>query len=153
MKYSEAIATPSRACLQEILAYDAETGVFTWKVHRGGTATKGSVAGTLSDTGYIHIKVNGTLYKAHRLAYKYVTGKEPEIINHINHVRTDNRWVNLESITQEENNQRTLIQEQQGGLYTYHDENGVRRFTEAGRKRKRERERAWYRANKGKRQA
>lgn len=84
--------------LRELLDYDPETGVFTWRVSRRG-AKKGCVAGSLSH-GYIHIRVDEKPYRAHRLAWLYMHGYFPENqIDHINRVRDDNRIINLREVS------------------------------------------------------
>jgi hypothetical protein len=89
--------------INKLIAYDKETGIFTWKVHRPGTFA-GSVAGTKHNLGYIRISVNCKLYLAHRLAYLLMTGRWPnEQIDHINGIRDDNRWINLREATQSQN--------------------------------------------------
>jgi hypothetical protein len=46
------------------------------------------VAGSLTKEGYNVIKVDGRLYKSHRLAWFYVYGEFPvKCINHINGVK------------------------------------------------------------------
>ena len=89
--------------LKRVLRYDPETGEFTWKVSKG-TAHAGSVAGHLHSDGYTHIGINGKIYKAHRLAWLYVHGKWPkDQIDHINHVRNDNRISNLREASNKDN--------------------------------------------------
>ena len=64
----------------------------------------GDVAGWRNPTGYIRMKVGGKLYLAHRLAFLYMTGKWPEDqVDHINHIRDDNRWCNLREVSHQEN--------------------------------------------------
>jgi hypothetical protein len=95
--------TLSQERLKELLHYDAETGVFTWLQRRGGSL-KGDKAGNLNVTGYIHIYVDGSPYKAHRLAWLYEAGEfPPGFIDHINGVRDDNRLCNLRPVTNQEN--------------------------------------------------
>jgi hypothetical protein len=96
--------TLTQARLKELLHYDPETGVFTWREFRRGKAVAGSVAGSLNPTGYIHIYVDNNPYKAHRLAWLYTNGAWPEkFIDHINGVRDDNRLCNLRAVTNQEN--------------------------------------------------
>lgn len=94
--------------LVELLNYDPETGHFTWKVARssyGGKAKVGAVAGSPSVNGYVDIRVDGTLLKAHRLAWFYVHREwPPNDIDHINRDRTDNRLCNLRLATRSQNN-------------------------------------------------
>ena len=98
----------TQARLRELLDYDPATGVFTWKVSRG-PARVGSVAGWKETRGHICIEVDGRSYKAHRLAWLYVSGKWPrDQIDHINCVRTDNRIVNLREATSAENAANSL---------------------------------------------
>ena len=86
----------SQKRLRELLHYNPDTGVFTWKVHRAGNAMIGDIAGYLDeDSGYIRITLDYYLHHAHRLVFVYVVGETPEQIDHINHIRNDNRWINL----------------------------------------------------------
>ena len=86
--------------LRSLLDYSPVTGVFTWRVTRGGKAHKGDVAGAVNNLGYILITVDGATYRAHRLAWLYVYGEWPEqYLDHINCVRSDNRIVNLRLAT------------------------------------------------------
>ena len=89
--------------LKELLSYCPETGIFTWKKRRGGSAKKGSAAGWLSN-GYTRIAVNGKEFAAHRLAWLYQFGTLPnDSIDHINHERSDNRISNLRECTTSDN--------------------------------------------------
>jgi hypothetical protein len=80
--------------LKEVLSYDAESGIFTWAVDRVN-APKGKIAGCHDGHGYIIISVDGCKYMAHRLVWLYVHGVFPKEVDHQNHVRDDNRLVNL----------------------------------------------------------
>jgi hypothetical protein len=91
--------------LRELLAYDPETGVFTWLVARSNHIKVGDIAGWLNgEEGYTRIKVDGHPYMAHRLAWLHVTGSWPVTqIDHVNCTRDDNRWTNLREATQSQN--------------------------------------------------
>lgn len=90
--------------LKELLSYDPETGIFTWVKTVSNRAPAGKTAGA-DGHGYRDIRLYGRLYKAHRLAWLYMTGDWPlDQIDHINGTRSDNRWVNLRAATLTENN-------------------------------------------------
>lgn len=60
--------------------------------------------------GYVHISYKNKTYKAHRVIYEChhnVKLLPTQQINHINHVRTDNRIQNLEVVTNQQNAQWT----------------------------------------------
>jgi len=85
------------------VSYDPETGVFRWSVPRCKVQV-GAVAGFERADGYIHIKINGRSYLGHILAWVYVHGSMPTgEIDHINHIRRDNRIKNLRDVPATEN--------------------------------------------------
>jgi len=93
--------------LKALLHYDEREGMFTWLVATNGRRFVGERAGNLNPNGYIQIKVDRVLYRAHRLAWLYMTGVWPpeEQIDHINGIRSDNRWCNMRNVSRAINNQ------------------------------------------------
>jgi len=97
--------------LKELLDYDPATGIFTWKVRTTNSVQVGDVAGTINSLGYRVIRLHGKLYKAHRLAWLFMTGEFPsDQIDHINHVKDDNRFSNLREVTNTENHRNATMQ-------------------------------------------
>lgn len=97
----------SQAQLKEVLEYNHDTGLFTWIKVNCNRVKVGNVAGNKSVNGYIRIKIKKE-YLAHRLAYLYMTGHFPEnSIDHINHIKDDNRWANLRAATTAQNRANT----------------------------------------------
>lgn len=90
--------------LRELLDYDPETGVFTWRVSRSNVHA-GTTAGSAHRVmGYRLIRVDGHKYMAHRLAWLYTTGRWPlGEIDHINRDGLDNRIVNLRDASRSQN--------------------------------------------------
>lgn len=82
--------------LQEVLGYDLDTGVFKWRITLGSRAVSGGLAGTLAHQGHAVIRVDGSLYQAHHLAWLYVHGVFSSTpIRHKNGDRSNNRFNNL----------------------------------------------------------
>lgn len=97
---------PSSDRVRELLFYDAETGVFSWKVGRRGKARPGSAAGTVYCGRYISIRIDGYAHQAHRLAWFYVNNVWPDSdIDHIDGDKKNNRIANLRSVTRTVNQQ------------------------------------------------
>ena len=87
--------------LKEALAYDADTGYFTWRIKHAHART---IAGAKDYYGYCVIRIDGVLYKAHRLAWLYTYGEWPvKSLDHKNQVKNDNRISNLREVTASEN--------------------------------------------------
>lgn len=85
--------------LKELLNYDPESGVFSWKLTPTNSVKVGASAGSLSH-GYIRIMVDGKHYHAHRLAFLWMEGYFPENdVDHINRIKDDNRWCNLREVS------------------------------------------------------
>jgi hypothetical protein len=64
----------------------------------------GKPAGTYDSHGYLQTKINGKLYRNHRLIFLMFYGYMPKILDHINGVREDNRIENLRPATISQNN-------------------------------------------------
>ncbi len=105
--------------LVELLDYDANTGIFTRKSFRG-RCPAGSAAGYQRTDGYVVIKYDDSVYKAHRLAYVYAHGAIPDgcEIDHINGVCSDNRIANLRAVVHAQNmqNQRRPRRDSKTGV-------------------------------------
>lgn len=93
--------------LKELLHYDPETGAFAWRVdrrcgqYRSRVLVKaGDEAGYRGKSGagksdYIFIRVDGRLYGAHSLAWLYVKGEWPPMLDHRDLDGTNNRFGNI----------------------------------------------------------
>lgn len=95
--------------IMSALNYNPDTGVFTWAESRG-SQSKGSVAGTINQDGYLSIQVFGKGYLAHRLAWLFVHKELPaQEMDHINRVRTHNAISNLRLVTRSQNTSNSSV--------------------------------------------
>lgn len=85
--------------LRQVLQYEPTTGRFTRVLACPGKRA-GSPTGNLRENGYVRICIDQRDYRAHRLAWLYMTGEWPTTdIDHINGIPNDNRWQNLRVVT------------------------------------------------------
>lgn len=113
---------PTADYVRSILHYEPETGELRWRERpvthfraTGGRTAEhacavwnaryaGAVAGTDGD-GYILIGIDGRIYRAHRIAWLWMTGEWPkDQVDHKNMRRADNRWENLREASHSQNN-------------------------------------------------
>lgn len=90
--------------LRAVLDYDPETGLFRWKESRSWRRSAGDIAGNIQVDGYRIICIDGSFYRACRLAWMFVHGAMPaELIDHKNGKRADDRIANLRDASPSEN--------------------------------------------------
>ncbi|MDD2775502.1 MAG: HNH endonuclease signature motif containing protein [Gallionella sp.] len=113
------------AYLKTLLEYEPETGIFRWKVEtncHGGKIRVGDVAGTKGDDQgrYAKIGIDGRPYRAHIIAYWFMTGESvPENmdIDHTDRDKRNNRWHNLRLVDRSINNHNSgLHQNNRSGV-------------------------------------
>lgn len=86
--------------LRSLLRYEPETGKFFWL--KSGTGKRRPEAGNFS-RGYVRIGIHGKLYYAHRLAFLYMTGRMPDLVDHKDGDESNCRWDNLRESTHADN--------------------------------------------------
>jgi hypothetical protein len=92
--------------LRELLDYEPGSGIFRWRQRVARCVRVGDVAGYVHPSGYVFIKVDGTSYPAHRLAWLHVHGRWPNPhVDHRDGKRGRNALENLRECTVGENGQ------------------------------------------------
>lgn len=108
--------------IKELLHYDPDTGIFTWKERDIKWFTSDwnykiwnnkwpnkICSSTMSD-GYLRVCVLGKTYKQHRLAYLYMTGKWPNnMIDHEDGIKSNNKWSNLRLVNNSGNQKNAKL--------------------------------------------
>lgn len=105
--------------VRELLDYDRASGQFRWRAHRSSRVRAGSLAGNVSQYGYRQICIDGKSYRAHRLVWLWETGQwAPEMLDHANGQRDDNRFGNLRTCSQSQNLQNKRSKRGSTSKYT-----------------------------------
>lgn len=96
----------------KLFRYDYETGVLYWRWRVNNRVPKTLEAGAQNkSSGYLSVQVHGRLYQVHRVVMLMCYGFYGEglDVDHINHVRNDNRLFNLRFVTRSENNKNQSL--------------------------------------------
>lgn len=96
----------------KLFTYDREAGVLYWRKRTRYTIRHKYVAGgSQGKAGYRQVHIRGKKYKEHRIIMMLCFGHIPENaeVDHINHVRDDNRLVNLRFVTESENRRNQSV--------------------------------------------
>jgi len=98
----------SQEYLKSVLDYDPVSGIFIWKVSSANNQHEvGSIAGVSvnhgNKTNYVMIGINKQSYRAHRLAFLYMTGEIPFHVDHKDRDGTNNKWENLRPSNKQSN--------------------------------------------------
>ena len=78
-------------------------GFLYWKINKSQRIHIDDKAGTLNNTGYYSIGINGKIYRNHRLIFLYHYGYLPKQLDHIDRNKLNNKIENLREATQSQN--------------------------------------------------
>lgn len=96
--------------------YNPETGEFHYRVNRRPNVNKSGTAGRVAGRGYVYLSYKDREYLAHRVAFAIMEGVWPlNQVDHINGVKTDNRFCNLRHATQSQNQCNRKLQQSKSG--------------------------------------
>lgn len=96
---------PTFGYINSHLRYEPETGLLFWKkAGQGRHFDPSKPTGCKNGGGYMEIRLDRKTFQSHRIAWLLSTGKWPQNqIDHINHIKSDNRLTNLREATGSEN--------------------------------------------------
>lgn len=117
---------PTSEYLHECFSYDQDTGSLIWKerpishfensnrdpaweMRRRNANLSGKNFGSTHSHGYLRGSLDREMLYAHRVIWKMVHNEEPNIIDHVNGIPTDNRIQNLVSGTSSENSRNMKV--------------------------------------------
>jgi hypothetical protein len=96
--------------LKNAFEYRPDTGLLLWR-HDRAKVRAGQRAGWLGRDGYRYVWLDYVTRKEHRFIWLLMTGQmPPKDIDHINGVKSDNRWCNLRAATRSQNRANMGIQ-------------------------------------------
>lgn len=109
--------------LKEMLDYNPNTGIFTWKNCLKKPYKNGKEAGGIGLQGYYFVRIKGVLYRRARLAWFYTYGYWPNEIDHIDRNRKNDAISNLRNANSSQNKANRIAKEREfgRGVYLHHN--------------------------------
>jgi hypothetical protein len=111
--------------LQSIFVY--KDGELFWNVKRSGIQ-KGDMAGCIDSKGYKRIRLNGKKILNHRIIFMIHHGYLPEMLDHINLNRLDNRIENLREANRIQNGQNRILKNNTSGYKNVYWHNQTKKW-------------------------
>lgn len=104
--------------VRHLLHYDPMTGVWTWMNPLPHSKVRpGDIAGRIKSDGRRQLRIASGFYYSSRLAWLYMTGTWPtDQIDHVNRLKSDDRWGNLREASQSQNSFNRGWAEQSGPM-------------------------------------
>lgn len=92
--------TPDKEILDSLFYYHEDTGIL---IRYETMEPAGTVVTQPDGKSYLVLRIDGVLYKAHRIIWKMLYNEEPEEIDHDDGNGLNNRRTNLKSVTHQVN--------------------------------------------------
>lgn len=116
---------PSHTRLKELLDYDQNSGSLLWKSkvddgpvnRRWNTLIAGKTAGSLpKKSEYWWISIDDENHLLHRVIFKWMTGRDPQLVDHADGNKLNNRWNNLREASENQNRCNSLNRPGKSGV-------------------------------------
>lgn len=116
---------PSKEVLESFFYVDSDEGVLIWRFHPVLSSLIGKRVQGSASNKYTKVTVPGYgQFYLHRIIWLYVNGSSPDVLDHINRDKSDNRISNLRECTASENEKnkvsfRSMSKMKMAHLYLY----------------------------------
>ena len=93
----------NREYVRHLFDYDESEGKLKWKNHYSRSDRNGQYAGSINGKGYYCVTINNKSFRVHRLIWLYHNDYLPDIIDHKDGNKLNNRIENLREATIQQN--------------------------------------------------
>jgi hypothetical protein len=104
----------------EKINYCPTTGEFTWKSIPIWSKRDNDYAGSINNKGYRVLCIDGSKLWGHHMAWVIIYGELPDMLDHINRDRSDNRIINLRKTNKSQNGLNSRSSNNKSGYHGVH---------------------------------